>query len=431
MKATWDKLEKNWMQFEVEVDADQFTKAIDAAFRQLNQRVTIPGFRKGKAPRAIFERNYGKESLVQEAVEHLLPQAYGQALEEGGVEPIDQPQVELVQAEEGKPFVFKGKVEVTPEVKLGKLSDFGIEKPSGEVSQEQIDQQVNQLRDRMATLVADESGEVAQGSFAIIDFEGFVDDVAFEGGKGENYTLEIGSGSFIPGFEEQLIGAKVGESRDVKVTFPEQYHAEQLAGKEALFKVTVREVKKKELPELNDEFAKEVSRFETLAELKADIEKRLSESAKANADREFQNKVLEAVAGEAEVELPHVLVHRRVHDMMREFEQNLAAQGYSIDLWAQATGKTPDDLHHELEEPAKKSVKNDLVLGAVAKQVGISTSEADVEAEFDRMLAQYKGQEKEINQLRKNANYRDRVRESLLVQKTVDHLIGLNTAPQG
>ena len=431
MKATWDKLEKNWMQFEVEVEADQFAKAIDAAFRQLNQRVTVPGFRKGKAPRALFERNYGKESIVQEAVEHLLPQAYGAALEQGNIEPIDQPQIELVQAEEGKSFIFKGKVEVSPEVKLGKLAGFGLEQPSTDVTEEQIEQQLNQLRDRMATLVADESGEVAQGSFAIIDFEGFVDEVAFEGGKGENYTLEIGSGSFIPGFEEQLVGAKVGESRDVKVTFPEQYHAEHLAGKEALFKVTVKEVKKKEYPELNDEFAKEVSRFETLAELRADIEKRLADSAKANAQKEFQNKVLDAVAAEAEVEVPHVLVHRRVHDMLHEFEQNLASQGYSMELWQQATGKTHDDLHHELEEPAVKSVKNDLVLGAVAKQESISVAESDVEAEFDRMLALYKGQEKEINKLRKNANYRDRVRDSLLVQKTVNHLVSLNTAPQG
>ncbi|HWI65166.1 MAG TPA: trigger factor [Symbiobacteriaceae bacterium] len=430
MKATWDKLEKNWMQFEVEVEADQFAKAIDAAFRKLNSRVTVPGFRPGKAPRALFERNYGKQTLVQEAVEELLPRAYGEAVDQNKVEPIDQPDVELVQAEEGKPFIFKGKVQVSPEVSLGKLSGFGLAKPTGEVSAEQVDQQLTQLRERMATLVTDDAGEVKQGTFAVIDFEGFVDEVPFEGGKGENYTLEIGSGSFIPGFEEQLVGAKVGESREVKVTFPEQYHAEHLAGKEALFKVTIKEAKRKELPELNDEFAAEVSRFQTVAELRADIEKRLAETATNNAEKEFQNKVVDAVAAEATVELPSVLVHRRVHDMMHEFEHNLSAQGLSLEYWSQATGKSEHDLHEELEEPAKKSVKTDLVLGAVAKQEGIAITDAEVEAEFDLMLARYKGQEKEIKQLRKNGAYRERLRDSLLVQKTIDHLVSLN-APQG
>lgn len=430
MKATWDKLEKNWMQFEVEVEAGQFAKAIDAAFRKLNQRVNIPGFRPGKAPRFIFERMYGKEALVQEAVENLLPQAYSEAIAQGQVNPIDQPEIELVQAEEGKNFIFKGKVQVAPEVTLGKLSGFGIVKPSGEVTEEQVDAQLNALRERTATLVTDESGEVKQGSFAVIDFEGFVDGEAFEGGKGENHTLEIGSETFIPGFEEQLIGAKVGETRDVKVTFPEQYHAEHLAGKEALFKVTVREVKRKELPELNDEFAAEASRFQTLAELRADIENRLKESAKANAEKEFQNAVIEAVTNDATVEVPHVLVHRRVHDMIHDFEHSLQRQGYSLELWQQATGKTHEDLHKEFEEPATKSVKTDLVLGAVARQENITVTDAEIEAEFDRMLGLYKGQETEINKLRKNANYRERMRDALLTQKTIGHLVALNTEPQ-
>lgn len=430
MKATWDKLEKNWMQFEVEVEADRFGKSLDQAFRNLNQRVTIPGFRRGKAPRALFERNYGKESLIQEAVDLLLPRAYTEAVAEGQISPIDQPDVELVQVEEGKPFIFKGKVQVIPEVTLGKLSGFGLTQPSGEVTAEQVQEQINTLRDRTATLVTDASEEVKQGSFAVIDFEGFIDEVAFDGGKGENYTLEIGSGSFIPGFEEQLVGAKVGEARDVKVTFPEAYHAEQLAGKEALFKVTVKEVKVKELPELNDEFAAEVSRFQTLQELQADIENRLKETAKANAEKDFQNEVIEAVAADATVEVPEVLIHNRVHDMIHDFEHSLQRQGYSLELWSQATGKTHDDLHKEFAEPATKSTKNDLVIGAVARQESISVSEADLEAEFDRMLANYQDQAKEIQKLRKNGSYRNRLREGLLVQKTVEHLVNLNSAPQ-
>lgn len=431
MKATWDKLEKNWMQFEVEIDASQFDKAVDSAFRKLNQRVNVPGFRRGKAPRALFERMYGAQSLVQEAVEEVLPQAYTVAVAQGQVNPIDQPEVESVQAEMGKPFVFKGKVQVRPEVSMGRLSGFDVAKPSTEVSPEQVDSQIEGLRSRVATLVADENGEIKQGIFAIIDFEGFVDDVAFEGGKGENYSLEIGSGSFIPGFEEQLMGAKVGDSIEVKVTFPEQYHAEHLAGKEALFKVAVKEVKRKELPELNDEFAAEASRFKTLAELREDIESRLAASAKTNAEKEYQNAIVDAVVSEATVELPEVMVHQRVHDLMRDFEHSLAQQGFNMEMWSQATGKTLDSLHHEFEEPAKTSVKRDLVLAAVAKQENISVVDADLEAEFDRLLAVYQDQQQDIKKLRKNAMYRDRLREGLLTQKTVEHLISLNTAPQG
>lgn len=431
MKATWDKLENNLMQFEVEVGAADFSKAIEAAFKKLNTQVNIPGFRRGKAPRAIFERTYGKGTLVQEAVEQLLPQAYTAAVAQGNVEPIDQPDVELVQAEEGQPFIFKGKVQVTPEVTLGKLSGFGLEMPAAEVTEAQIDEQVNALRDRLATLVTDESGEVKNGSFAVIDFEGFVDDVAFEGGKGENHTLEIGSGSFIPGFEEGLVGAKVGETRDVTVTFPEEYHAQHLAGKPAVFKVTVKEVKTKELPEVNDEFAAQVSQFQTVEELRADIKNRLTESVKANAERDFQNKVIEAVAAEASVEVPHILVHNKVHDMIHDFEHSLQRQGVTLDLWHQVTGKTHEDLHTEFGPAAEKAVKNDLVIAAVAKQENITVADADLEAEFDKMLAIYKGQEAEIKKLRKNANYRARMREGLLVQKTIEHLVNLNTPAQG
>lgn len=430
MKATWDKLENNWMQFQVEVEAEQFSKAIDAAFRTLNRRVTIPGFRKGKAPRVLFERHYGQGTLIQEAVEHLLPRAYSEAVAEGGISPIDQPEIELVQVEEGKPFIFKGKVEVLPEVTLGRTSGLNLTKPSVDVSDEKVDEQLNLLRDRLATLVADESGEVKQGSFAVIDFEGFIDDKPFEGGKAENHTLEIGSGSFIPGFEDQLVGAKAGETREIKVTFPADYHAEHLAGKEATFKVAIKEVKRKELPELNDEFAQEVSRFQTLNELRADIQRRLTEAAKENAEREFQNKVIEAVVAEAQVDVPDTLVDRKIHEMIHDFEDSLARQGYSLELWSQATGKTHEDLHKEFEETARKRVKTDLVLGAVARKEGIAVDDAEVEAEFDRMAAVYPTQLKQINKMRKNPAYRDQVRESLLVQKTVQHLVEQNTAPE-
>lgn len=428
MKATWDKLEKNWMQFEVEVEASEFSKSVEAAFRKMNQQVTIPGFRKGKAPRAIFERMYGKEALVQEAVEQLLPRAYGDAVEQGQIEPITQPEIELVQAEEGLPFIFKGKVQVMPEVTLGRLSGFGIEKAVPEITEEQVEEQVNALRERLATLVTDEAGEVVNGSFAVIDFEGFIDGDSFEGGKGEGYTLEIGSGSFIPGFEEGLVGAKAGETRDVNVTFPEEYHAEHLAGKPAVFKVTVQEVKKKELPELNDEFAQQVSPFKTVEELRADIKNRLTEAAEENADREFRNKIVEAVTNDAAVEVPEVMVSDKVHDMIHDFEHQLAQQGFTLEMWHRVTGKTHEDLHTEFGPRAEQAVKTDLVLAAVAKREGLTVSEADIEAEFDRLLSLYPRQKADIERLRKNAGYRARMREDLLAQKAVEHLVGLNTA---
>jgi trigger factor len=430
MKASWDKLEQNWMQFEIEVEADQFSKAIGAAFKKLNQKVNIPGFRRGKAPRPIFERMYGKQALVQEAVEDLLPLVYSNAVTESNINPIDQPEIEMVQSDEGMPFIFKGKVQVTPEVTLGKIEGFELNRAADEVTEAQIEEQLNSLRDRAATLVPDESGVVANGSFVVVDFEGFVDDKPFDGGQSENYTLEVGSNSFIPGFEEQLIGAKLGDSLNVNVNFPEEYHAEHLAGKPALFKVTIKELKKKELPELNDEFAAETSRFSTVAELRTDIENRLKESAKASADRDFQNSVLEAVANEATVELPEVLVDRRIHDMIHDFQHSLEQQGYSIELWHQATGKTHEDLHKEFAEAAKKNVKQDLVVGAVAKQKNLAISEADLEVEFDEMLVQHKTQENDIKKLRKNPNYREKLREALLVQKTIDHLLQLNTSSQ-
>lgn len=428
MKATWDKLENNWMQFEVEVDAAEFSRAIDAAFKKVNQQITLPGFRRGKAPRALVERVYGKEMLIQEAVEQTLPQAYSAAVEQAAVEPIDRPEVEIVTAEEGQPFVFKGKVQVTPEVTLGKLSGFDIQKAEPEVTEEQVDEQVNLLRERMATLVTDESGEVRQGSFAVIDFEGFLNGEPFEGGKGEGYTLEIGSGSFIPGFEEGLVGAKAGETRDVNVTFPEEYHAEHLAGKPAVFKVTVQEVKKKELPELNDEFAQQVSPFKTVEELRADIKNRLTEAAEENADREFRNKIVEAVTNDAAVEVPEVMVSDKVHDMIHDFEHQLAQQGFTLEMWHRVTGKTHEDLHTEFGPRAEQAVKTDLVLAAVAKREGLTVSEADIEAEFDRLLSLYPRQKADIERLRKNAGYRARMREDLLAQKAVEHLVGLNTA---
>lgn len=430
MKATWDKLDKNWMGFEIEVEAEQFANAVNRAYQKLVKKVKVPGFRPGKAPRIVLERTVGKEALHQEALEILVPEVYEEAVQAHNIEPINQPELDLDQFEEGKPLILKGKVEVKPEVQLGKLVGFELEETPSEVTEQEIDAQLESLRDRVASLQTDEGGEIKEKSFAVIDFEGFVDGVPFEGGKAENYTLEVGSGTFIPGFEDQLVGAKVGEERDVKVTFPTEYHSEQLAGKDASFKVKVQEVKCKQLPDLDDAFAAEVSKFQTLDELRSDIAKRLQEEAAQKADRNFRNKLVEAVAADAKLEVPHTLVHSRVHDMLHDFEQRLASQGMNLELYSQITGKTHDVLHDEFHEPAEKAVRADLVMEAVAKQEGLTVEEAEVDAEFNQMAALYKSQVAQIRQLQKSRSYRDRVRTDLMLRKAVEHLVRLNKTPQ-
>lgn len=429
MKASWETLEKNWRQFTIEVESEQFSQAIDQAYRKLVKTAKIRGFRPGKAPRPIFERFYGKETLINEALERLIPQAYGEAVKEADIEPIDRPEVDVEQAEEGSPLVFKGKVQVKPAVTLGALEGFDIPHPQAEVKADQVDEHINALRERTAQLVPDEGGTVQEGSFAVIDFEGFIDGEPLEGGKGEGHTLEIGSNRFIPGFEEQLIGAPVGETRDIKVTFPEDYHAEQLRGKEASFNVTVKDLKKKEYPELNDDFAKQVSdRFQTLQELRDDITNKLKDAAERQAERDWRNAILEAVANAAEVELPEVLVHRRIHTLIEDFAQTLQYQGLNVETYMRVTGKDAETLHKEFGEPAQKQVKLDLVMEAVAKQQGFAVDEAEIDAQFD-VMAQQMGGGSALAEMQRSPEYREHVRESLLKQKAIDHVLALNRPP--
>lgn len=425
MKATWEKLEKNLVKFDIEVEAEKFGSAMDQAFRKLVKDANIPGFRKGKAPRAVFERMYGKGSLLQEAADILLQEGYEYALEQSDLEPIDRPEVEIGELEEGKPFTFSIKVQVKPEVKLGQLSGFGITKAEAVVTEEDVNTQVEKLLERGATLEPDASETVANGSHAVIDFEGFLGDEAFEGGKGEDYALEIGSGTFIPGFEEQLVGAKVGETREIKVTFPEDYRAENLAGKEVMFRVAIKDVKKKVLPELTDEYVETISPFKTVQELRSDITNRLTETARRQAEQEFRNQLVEAVVAAAEVEVPAPLVSEAVHTMIHEFEHQLSQQGLTLEQYHQITGKSHDDLHTDFHEPALQRAKTSLVLEAVAKQEQISVTEGEFEAELRQVAALYG---KQGEQLVRNPQFRAQIREGLLTQKTVDHLVQLNQA---
>lgn len=430
MKATWDRLEKNWMQFSVEVEPDRFEKAIEETYRRLVRRARIPGFRPGRAPRFIFERYYGKENLLAEAAQSLVPQAYAEAVEQGKVEPIDEPEIEVPTPREGQPLTFRGKVQVKPEVRLGRLTGFDIEYPEVKVTPEDVDKQLQRLRERAAQVVPDENGEVRQGSFVVVDVEGSVDGQPLPEAAQTGRTYEIGAGTLLPEVEQQLMGARVGETRTVQVSYPDDHPDERLRGKTASYTVTVRDLKVKELPELDDAFASQVSRFATLQELRSDIENSLRESARVQAERDFRNRVVEAVTKEAEVELPDVLVHRRLHALMNEFVESLALRGITLEQYLRATNTDEKAFHDRFEEPARARVKADLVLDAVAAHAGLSVTDAEIDARIDALAEVYQGPKAHIASLRRSPEYRASVRESLLKQKAIEYLARLNR-PEG
>jgi trigger factor len=424
MKVSSEVIEKNVVQLEIEVDASKVDVALDQAFKKVVLKVNVPGFRKGKVPRSIFENKFGIESLYNDAMEILLPQAYKEAVEETGISPIDQPDVEVVQFAKGQTMIFKAKVVVKPEVELGSYKELDIATSAVSVSDEEISEELTRLQNRHAELVVVEDGEVAQGDFAIIDFEGFIDDEAFPGGKGESHSLEIGSNSFIPGFEEQVIGMVKGEEREVKVTFPDSYHSEEVAGKDALFKVKLHEIKRKVLPALDDEFAKDVSDFESIAEFKDDLKERLLKTKTEQADRDFENLVIEKVAANAVVDVPDVLIQQEVDYMLSNFERRLSTQGMNLELYFQFTGQNEQSLRDQMQENAEKSVLHRLVLEAVAKAESISASDEEINVELGKLAEQYSKDIEEIRTaLQQNGSMENFVQD-VVISKTVKFLMG-------
>ncbi|MCJ8007014.1 trigger factor [Lederbergia wuyishanensis] len=422
MTAKWEKLEGNTGVLTVEVDVETVNNGLDTAFKKVSKQVNIPGFRKGRIPRSMFEKRFGVESLYQDALDAILPDAYISAIEETGIEPIDRPDIEIEQMEQGKELIFKATVQVKPEVKLGEYKGLEVEKMDTEVTDEDVDAELKQLQERQAELVVKEEGEVAEGDTVVIDFEGFVDGEPFEGGKSENYSLEIGSGSFIPGFEEQLVGVKAGEEKDVEVTFPEEYHAEELAGKPAVFKVKLHEIKSKELPELDDEFAKDVSEeSETLEDLKASIKNRLVESKKNEAEQTLRNELVDKASENAEVEIPEVMITTEVDRMLKEFEQRLQMQGMTLDLYFQFSGQDEDALREQMKEDAQKRVKTNLTLEAIAKAENIEVDDEAVNEEMNKMAEAYKMELEEIKRLL--GGNLENLKEDLKIQKAVEFLV--------
>ncbi|MBS4216975.1 trigger factor [Bacillus sp. FJAT-49711] len=422
MSAKWEKLEGNKGVLTVEVDVETVANGLDVAFKKVSKQVNIPGFRKGRIPRSMFEQRFGVESLYQDALDAILPDAYITAIEETGIEPIDRPDIEIEQMEKGKELIFKATVQVKPEVKLGEYKGLEAEKMNTDVTDEDVEAELKSLQDRQAELVVKEEGEVAQGDTVVIDFDGYVDGEPFEGGKSENYSLEIGSGSFIPGFEDQLVGVKAGEEKDVEVTFPEEYHAEELAGKQAVFKVKVHEIKSKELPELDDEFAKDVAEeAETLEDLKVSIKNRLTESKKNEAEQKLRDEVVEKATENAEVEIPEIMISTEVDRMLQEFEQRLQMQGMNLELYFQFSGQDEDALRAQMKEDAEKRVRTNLTLEAIAKAENIEVDEESVNEEMKKMAEAYQMDLEEIKRLL--GGNADNLKADLKVQKAVEFLV--------
>lgn len=421
MAAKWEMLEGNVGVLTVEVDAQVVNNGIDEAFKKVVKKLNVPGFRKGKLPRPMFEKMYGIESLYQDALDIILPKAYMDAIVEAGIEPVDRPEVDVQEMAKGEKLVFTAKVMVKPEVTLGDYKGLEVEKMSAEVTDADVDAELKALQEKQADLVVKEDGQVENGDTTVIDFEGFVDGVAFEGGKGENYPLVIGSGSFIPGFEEQLVGVKSGESRDVVVTFPEEYHATDLAGKEATFKVTVHEVKGKELPTLDDEFAKDVNEeVETLDELKAKLREEIATRKANEAEAKVRDEAVNKAVENATVEVPEVMVETEVDRMVKDFEQRLSQQGMNLELYFQFTGQTEETLRGQMQADAAVRVKTNLVLEAILKAEGIEVTDADVEAEFNKMSEMYSIP---VEQLRGMIQDTEGLKQDLAMQKTVELLV--------
>ena len=391
MSAKWEKLEGNRGVLTVEVEAEKVNKGLDAAFNKVVKQINVPGFRKGKMPRQMFEKRFGVEALYQDALDFILPEAYAAAVEEAGIDPVDRPEIDVEQMEKGQTLIFKATVTVKPEVKLGEYKGLEVEAVSTEVTEEDVNNALTRMQERFAELVVKEEGTAELGDTTVIDFEGFVDGVAFEGGKGENYSLELGSNSFIPGFEEQVVGMATGEEKDIEVSFPEEYHAAELAGKPAVFKIKLHEIKTKQLPELDDEFAKDADEeVETLAELKEKTQKSLEESKKNEAENAIREAVIEKATANAEVEIPEVMVETELDRMLKEFEQRLSMQGMNLELYFQFSGQDEAALKEQMKEDAEKRVRTNLVLEAIIATENIEATEADVEEEIAKMAEMYK-----------------------------------------
>ncbi len=420
----WEKIGDNKVLVEIEVPKEEVNEALEQAYRKMAKDINLPGFRKGKVPRKIIESRYGPEVFYNDALEILVDPAYAKAVKECELEPINQPELELVQMEQDKPLLFKVTVEVKPEVKLPEYRGVSVEQVKDEITAENVDSYLDSLREQHARLVTVEDGELQEKDMAVIDFSGKIDGEVFEGGEAENYSLEIGSASFIPGFEEQLLGAGTGEEREVKVTFPEDYQKEELAGKEAVFSVKVKEIKRPQVPELDDAFVQELSEeFSTVQEFREDIEKKLQENLQHRKKVELETKVIEKVAAEAEVEVPDVLVERELDNMIGEMEYYLRMQGLNMEQYGQMVEGGLEKIREERRPEAESRARANLVLDAIIKEEQIEATEEEIEEKIKEVAQKQDMNMEEVKVLFSRDGRMDMITHEIRYRRAIDILV--------
>ena len=418
MTATWEKKEGNEGLLKVTVPAEKVDKALDQAFKKVVKQINVPGFRKGKVPRPIFEQRFGVEALYQDAVDILLPEAYGEAIEETGISPVAQPEINVTQIEKGKDFEFEATVTVEPEVQLGDYKGLEIEKQNSELTEEDLQEAIDHSLGHLADMVVKEDGAVEENDTVNIDFDGYVDGEQFEGGQAEGYDLEVGSGSFIPGFEDQLVGMKTGEEKDVVVTFPEEYHAEELAGKEATFKTKVNEIKYKEVPELNDEIANELdSDANSVDEYKDNLRKRLSEQKAEEAENVEKEEAINKATENVTIDIPQAMIDTELDRMVQEFGQRIQQQGLDLQTYFQISGQDESQLREQMKDDAEQRIKTNLTLSAIADKENIEATDEDIDKELEKMSKQFNISVEDIKQTLGNT---DIIKNDVRIQKVID-----------
>ncbi len=422
MSLQVEKQKKNMAKLTIEVSAEEFDQAMDKAYRKNKSKMSVPGFRKGKVPRQMLEKMYGPAIFYEDAANIIIPDAYAKELENSDLDIVSRPEIDVTQIEKGKPFIFTATVALKPEVELGQYTGIEVEKSVVEVTEEEVNAELEKVREQNSRTIPVEDRPVKDGDIAVIDYEGFVDGVAFEGGKGENHNLTIGSHSFIDTFEEQLIGKSLNEEVEVNVTFPEEYHAEELKGKPAMFKVVIKEIKEKELPDLDDDFAQDVSEFDTFAEYKEDVKAKLTATKENEAKNKKEEAVVNAIAQGAKMEIPEAMIETQAAQMTDDFARRMQSQGLSMEQYFQFTGLDAQKFMEQMKPQAEQRIKNRLVLEAVAKAENMTASDEDVDKEIENMASMYQMEVDKLKELVSDEE-KEQMKQDICVQKAVEFVV--------